>query len=561
MTAERPRPSIRRSTGSRWLSSRLPVPRRVNSLVAASGTIMATLFCAAALGHAGCTGNATCPGHRQMLDGSACNGADLQCEYENPVYACDGTIDIVASSCTCSGGKWSCPSPVESTCAPSTDTTAGGATGTDADGGTVMYPTTEDAGTSSSRQAPPLRMSSCPLVYVWNGSEFVYETDVGGLTLSLPPGATANQAIPLPNGGTFYHLLPRALHDSKKGLEILLRESVSEIAYFDEAKLILVDHPEGSEVWSSGDESTNQWGYVAPFKMYTGTAPRLPIQATDRGNLNVLPHLSKVDNWPAPVVAGTFDNEYVLDFGVLTAPKNAKLIIEGWSIYLYRAEKDIQPMVEAETADGSWVEVTRFGAPYGDYKAVAVDLSGKLPAGARKLRVTLGMEAGARWVIDRIRLDESEPVEVTMTTLEASTAELVHRGRATLNRPTLQTRQDALDDENPDEPVQQGYGAFTRFGDVRELLTDLDDKWVIMRHGDQITLKFPGAAAPPSGWTRSVVLKVDDAMKTFFYGNNVEPLPFHGMSQYPYPETESYPTDAAHRQYRDEYNTRIHSAP
>jgi hypothetical protein len=36
----------------------------------------------------------------------------------------------------------------------------------------------------------------------------------------------------------------------------------------------------------------------------------------------------------------------------------------------------------------------------------------------------------------------------------------------------------------------------------------------------------------------------------------VEPLPFHGMSSYPYPETERYPQTAAHQQYRLDYNTR-----
>src|SRR4030042_1840517 len=36
----------------------------------------------------------------------------------------------------------------------------------------------------------------------------------------------------------------------------------------------------------------------------------------------------------------------------------------------------------------------------------------------------------------------------------------------------------------------------------------------------------------------------------------VEPLPFHAMSNYPYPETENYPDDEAHLAYLAEYNTR-----
>ena len=38
--------------------------------------------------------------------------------------------------------------------------------------------------------------------------------------------------------------------------------------------------------------------------------------------------------------------------------------------------------------------------------------------------------------------------------------------------------------------------------------------------------------------------------------DTVTPLPFHGMSKYPYPATEKYPETEAHRRYQQEYNTR-----
>jgi hypothetical protein len=42
------------------------------------------------------------------------------------------------------------------------------------------------------------------------------------------------------------------------------------------------------------------------------------------------------------------------------------------------------------------------------------------------------------------------------------------------------------------------------------------------------------------------------------YGFNftVDPLPFRAMSGFPYPSTESYPSDEAHTNYLREYNTR-----
>jgi hypothetical protein len=39
----------------------------------------------------------------------------------------------------------------------------------------------------------------------------------------------------------------------------------------------------------------------------------------------------------------------------------------------------------------------------------------------------------------------------------------------------------------------------------------------------------------------------------------IGPLPFHGMSGYPYPPIEHYPDHEEHRSYQRRYNTRIYS--
>ena len=94
------------------------------------------------------------------------------------------------------------------------------------------------------------------------------------------------------------------------------------------------------------------------------------------------------------------------------------------------------------------------------------------------------------------------------------------------------------------------------------LLRDVDDQLVIMGSGDEVTLQFPVAAlpAPRAGMTRDFLLKVDgwakDRDPNTAFSSTVQPLPFHGMSQYPYPASEHFPRDAAHDSYQRTYNTR-----
>ena len=86
--------------------------------------------------------------------------------------------------------------------------------------------------------------------------------------------------------------------------------------------------------------------------------------------------------------------------------------------------------------------------------------------------------------------------------------------------------------------------------------------YVIMNAGDETTIDFDAGAAPdlPAGWSRDFLLYtvgwVKDGDLNTATGESVEPLPFHGMSEYPYGPGEAYPRDEAHLGYLSEYNTR-----
>ena len=63
-------------------------------------------------------------------------------------------------------------------------------------------------------------------------------------------------------------------------------------------------------------------------------------------------------------------------------------------------------------------------------------------------------------------------------------------------------------------------GYYTRFGDVRELLAAVDDRYVIMNAGDELRLSFPAPAPPPAGWTRDFVLVGDGWVKDGDYNTS-----------------------------------------
>jgi hypothetical protein len=81
--------------------------------------------------------------------------------------------------------------------------------------------------------------------------------------------------------------------------------------------------------------------------------------------------------------------------------------------------------------------------------------------------------------------------------------------------------------------------------------------------GDEISLSFDARALPPlpQNWKRTFLLYSDGFSKEMDINSaspdQVLPLPFHGMSRYPYPAAEHYPMTPARQAYMDRYNTRV----
>jgi hypothetical protein len=188
------------------------------------------------------------------------------------------------------------------------------------------------------------------------------------------------------------------------------------------------------------------------------------------------------------------------------------------------------------------------------------DVTGILGPAASRCRIRTSLEV--YW--DRVFVArDAAPGRLRVTEVPVAAAELRARGYPREFSPD--GRGPTLYDYGVCEawiPFRTMPGDYTRFGDVTELVTAVDDRFVIFGKGEEVSLRFGSRGLPPprAGESRTFFLRLDGYCKDrdpyTALGDAVEPLPFHAMSNYPYPSTERYPDDAAHREYRARWNTR-----
>jgi hypothetical protein len=201
------------------------------------------------------------------------------------------------------------------------------------------------------------------------------------------------------------------------------------------------------------------------------------------------------------------------------------------------------------------------GFPAGKDKTVLTDLSRHLPArGGRRIRLATNMEI--YW--DRLGWAVGRPDVVPRPVrLLPESADLRYRGYS------VTEQKDASTPERPRYRLEgtaarwrdlEGY--HTRFGDVRELLLQVDDRYVIMNAGDELRLRFKEAPAPPAGHVRDYVMISDgwekDGDFNTTFSRTVLPLPTHDRAQYDRPpgRLEDDPVYRKHPGDFDEFHSR-----
>jgi hypothetical protein len=225
----------------------------------------------------------------------------------------------------------------------------------------------------------------------------------------------------------------------------------------------------------------------------------------------------------------------------------------------------IPPGVDVQMPDGSWKRVIQdMGFPAGLPRTIVVDLTGKLPAGARKIRITTNLQI--YW--DRARVDNGPDVagQVRSTEVPLAMAHLAFRGYPQqIEGKTPGDLTYNYDRISATGPFLWARGVYTRYGDVTPLLRSVDDRYVIFGTGEEIDAEFSAHALPPlpSGWTRDYFFYANGFVKDMDYWEaspfTVGPMPFHAMSRYPYPATEHYPQGAGADAYWLDWNSRFES--
>ena len=412
-------------------------------------------------------------------------------------------------------------------------------------------------------------------------------------------------------------------------LSFRFMEPLEEAVYLDQVRLLAVDHPADVDVYPNEYFASNP--PYPQFKVVVSRDARPPAAAWDEHGHNVLPDLL-AHRYFGDFALTQFQgfaqlHSLTLDLGQPSAGGPLWLLLHGEVEYfsansMYAASQAgvqaIAPYVEALGQDGKWKRVIDdMGFPAGGPRTMTADLTGKLPVGAQKIRITTNLQV--YW--DSILIDrtpQSVPREIPFDKLRAGsrpagknaglrddagssageslskrrhpersrssggakdlagTAGEVRLAPVPLLHADLEYHGYPLKIEGKPAgnveyiyekvsttgPYTRPFGTYTRYGDVLPLLTATDDKLAVFGSGDEVRLDFDPSHLPalPQGWVRDYFFAANGYEKDMdFYaadGNFVAPLPFLSMGEYPYTPKKSFPLDDAHVNYLLEYNTR-----
>ncbi|HEV7902662.1 MAG TPA: FG-GAP-like repeat-containing protein [Pyrinomonadaceae bacterium] len=414
---------------------------------------------------------------------------------------------------------------------------------------------------------------SCPFLFAFDGREmkFVKDGSPWGSAIGLRIETLGTAAIQATE--EWFKIRGDQLAPREGFYDLRVTAELWETYYYDHLSLMVVDHPAGTEVFV--DE---RFSVPPPALAIHTTDPPQPVKrATDDLGQDVTGTVrhedgNYLDTFGRGDYQGITRDHYVeielpegdatveaspassAAVGLASAGGSEKgvdgklwLVAHGW---VHPTDSSINEAIgqgrkvhaeglriEVPDGRGGWETAkNNLGIPAGRLKTLLFDISNIFrPDTPRRLRLRTNLEIF--W--DKIEVATGLPrAQPKITRLDPSTAELGYRGFSVINQANASSPE--VPDYKPLAGTTQRWrdlvGYYTRFGDVRELMAKVDDRYVLMNAGDELRFLFPAQAAPPQGWVRDYILIGDGWIKDGDYNSEfsktVLPLPSHDRREY-----------------------------
>ncbi len=415
---------------------------------------------------------------------------------------------------------------------------------------------------------------SCPWLFAWNGRDMGFVTDfIWRSPLGLRINAQATADVLMTEDWVRVRGDQLAARDGVYDLRVTAE--LWETHFFDLVSLLVVDHPVGTEVFV--DE---RFAVPAPTLAPIATNPVQAFAAVrdDRGRDAAEDVRARDDRHLDFAGRGEYQGvtrEHYIEMEIpAEAPRSGPLwlVAQGWihptdssvNVALSQGSHAAPAGLSLHVADarGTFRQArAALGFPAGKDKTVLLDLAGLFPpSGPRRLRLQTNLEVF--W--DRLGWAAGRPdINLQPKRIEMKTARLRYRGFS------VTEQKESSIPERPQYILggtsarwRDLEGFHTRFGDVRELLLKVDDRYVIMNAGDELAMTFPEAPPAAPGTVRDFIVIGDGWEKDGDYNTTasrtVLPLPTHRTAAYggPVGRLEDDPVYQRHREDFERYHTR-----
>ena len=393
--------------------------------------------------------------------------------------------------------------------------------------------------------------ASCPFLFAYNGKqmEFVKDAVPWGSAIGLRINTLGSAQIAAT--GEWYKIGRDQLVPHDGFYDLRITAELWEVYYYDYLALMAVDHPAGTEIF------VDERFVIPPLKLgiTTVATPHRIARAIDDTGQDVTDIVSTLDGKAlASFGRGQYqgitrDHYLEVDLGD-DAPKSGPLyLIAQGSIHDTESSVNVAITqgsrwrahglsVEVPDGHGGWVTAQdNLGFPAGRKKTVLFNLTNVFrPGSPRRVRIRTNLEI--YW--DAIQWAPGAPDAALKTvTLNPNVADLHYRGYSVMHMPGA-ARAPEVPDYTQIEGTKQRWrdliGYYTRYGDVRELVNHIDDRYVIVNSGDELSLHFAEQPPPPAGWVRDFVIVGDGWIKDGDYNSTfsktVLPLPYHAKNEY-----------------------------